>query len=232
MKAMWTAISILCVAHMLALVGTLGYLAGTGRLSRPRVEAVRDVFVMTVADQQAQEEQAAEEARTLAEEQARLARLDDANLGVEHRINRLQKQEELLRGKLTRAEADRKQLELALEQRLRDLEQASAQLQEERDLFRKELDRQAKLRSDEQFQKTISILKGLPSEQLKAELDVYMARDETEWVVDIIDALDKRTAQKLFEEYESPADLEVAADLLVRLKERGSLNLPDLKAGT
>lgn len=232
MRTLWTAISILCVAHMLALTGLLGYLAGTGRLSRPRIEAVRDVFALTVADQQAQEEQAAEKARATAEEAARLARLDDANLGVEHRINRLQKQEELIRGKIDRAEADRRQLEQALEQRLRDLERASAELKQQRTAFRNEVERQAKLRRDEQFQKTINILKGLPPAQLKAELEVYLARDDAEWVVDIIDALDKRTAQKLFEEFTTPTDLKVAADLLVRLKERGSLNIPELPAGT
>jgi len=221
LKILWSTIAILSVAHMLALLALIGYLAGTDRLDRDRVDEVHGIFVQTISQVQQEEKAAEEEAQVIADQEAWLAQLDEANMGVEQRLVRLQKQEELLKQKLARAEKDRKYLENQVMSGLKEVEKSRTALAEERATFEAEIKRQQDLMNDEQFQKMIDIMKGMAPEQLKGELDVYIQQGEMDRVVDIINAFDKRTATKLFAQYTTPEDRVLAADLLVRLKERG-----------
>lgn len=224
MKTLWATISIIAVAHMLAILALVAFLLGTDRIDRQRFDQVRSIFVTTIAQETAEAEAKAEVEKIKADEQKWLNSLDDANTGIDGRIERLEKQDDLINAKNERFNEDRKQHEAVLNNKLKEIAKQLAILDRERKAFQDEVERQKQLVQDVQFQKMVGILKGLPAEQLKTELDVYIQKGEIDRVVDIINAFDKRTSSKLFEQYQTPEDQILAADLLVRLKELGSVN--------
>jgi len=232
MKTLWSIISILAVAHLLALAGFIGFLAGTERLSRDRLEAARDLFLPTLAEEQAAFEEAAKAqdeaggAGAGAEggeptSAATGAEQHSPGGGAEQRARRFKTVDELLREREMRFEEDRKHLARTLADEYAKLEREWEELRAQRESFQQEIERQRALREDEQFRKMVEILKGLSGEELKAKFDAFLAAGDTALVVDILDAFDKRTAQKVMKEYETEEENALAADLLVRLKDRG-----------
>ena len=221
MKTLWNAIAVMSVAHVGALLAFVGFLAGTDRLNRARIEEIRSILAPTIAEAAAADEAAAAEAAQRAEVERRLASLDEPAVGVEARNVALGTTEALVRERLMRAEQDLQNLQRFLDQRMREIETARRRFEEERDAFFAERQRLIDLQGDEQFRKMVDILKGLPAADVKAKLDVYLSEGKIDFVVDILDALDKRTAQNLLKEYQGDAENAVAADLLERLKDRG-----------
>lgn len=230
MKTIWSVITILAIAHMLSLIGFIGYLAGTDRLNRDRIDAVRAIFVPTIA----------EDAASAAEEEASNETGDDADplllstdstagesgherpgAGSEDRYKRLQTVDDLLRERQLRFEKDREHLKQTLEEENRKLQKGWDDLHAEQAAFQRELDRQRSLREDEQFQKMVGILKGLSGKELKGKFDAFLADGNMDLVIDVLDAFDSRTAQKVMKEYKSDEENALAAELLRRLKDRG-----------
>lgn len=57
MKSLWSVVSFLAVVHLLALLGFLGWMYGSDRLSLERVRTVRELFAMTMAEEKKQKEE-------------------------------------------------------------------------------------------------------------------------------------------------------------------------------
>ncbi|MFG0330956.1 MAG: hypothetical protein ACF8PN_13790 [Phycisphaerales bacterium] len=221
MRTLWTALSILSIAHLLALAGFAGFLAGTGRLSRDRIDATRRLYQLTVADEQANKEAAESEAASAAEAAMYEASMNTPNFGAESRSARVQTVDQVLLDRQRRADMELKSLERYLNQRIAELEQSKIDLQNEREAFEAERDRIRQLESDTQFKRTVEIFKGLGPEGQKTVIDEYLADGRETLVVDLIDALDKRTAQNLLKQFADPDGGPVAARLLYLLSERG-----------
>lgn len=229
MKTLWNAVSILAVAHMLALIGFIGYLAGTDRLNRDRIDEVRALFAPTIAEARL----AAEE-----EEKARLAgelvdgapgatmrtvsnTMEQPSHGAGDRIAKLHTVDEMLRERENRFEKDREHLKRTLEEEMASLEKGWEDLKAARQAFQEELERQRELKEDEQFQKLVDMLSGLQGKDIKAKFDALLEQDDMALVIDLLDRFDKRIAQKVLKEYKSDEENALAADLLKRLKDRG-----------
>lgn len=221
MKTIWTAVSIIAIAHILAFLGFVGYLAGTGRIDRDRIDQVKAIFTPTIAAQQQTEADAkakAEQARIEAEKKARL---DIANPGVEARTNEFQTISQMTQEKIDRANRDLQSMQQFIDTKLADVEKREKDLDAREQAFKNEVNRVKKLQSDEQFQKTVTLMAAMKPQDLKSKLDVYLTENKTDLVVDILDALPSRNASKLLGLYQSQSDNVVAANLLLRLKDRG-----------
>ncbi len=237
MKTISKVITIVAIAHLLALIGFIGFLIGTNRLNRERVDAVRDIFMVTIPD-----EVAAKEAEVKVDEEKKQAAMmeslkDDPLLPVlypdgpdmggamglnsEQRSARMASEDELLREREMRFTKDQEHLKRTLEEENRKLQKGWDDLRANQAAFQAEIERQRKLRDDEQFQKMVSILKGLPAKDIKGKLDAFLAQKKMDLVIDILDAFDARTSQKVMKEYKSVAENALAAELLERLKDRG-----------
>jgi len=64
MKPLWNAGAVIAIAHLLALVGLLGWLGLEGRLNPDRIEAIRGVLAETAEEEEARLD---DEARLAAE---------------------------------------------------------------------------------------------------------------------------------------------------------------------
>ncbi len=226
MRTFWNVLSILAVAHLLALLGFVGFLAGSDRLNEERIETIRDLLAVTVSAETA----AREEAARLAEQEAQRAEADrppQGNPGSEVRLQQTANSEALLQEQTLRSLQNAANIETYLNNLRAEIEQKAKDLEEARAAFRAEVARQQELQADEQFAKVLETFKGLPAEQQKAHIDELLSRGNEDFALDLLNALDKRTAQKLFGEYQTPEEITLAADLLTRLKERGvSADIP------
>lgn len=77
MKTIWNILSVLAVANMLAILGFVGWLASSQRLSMDRVRGIREVLVETLpveAERKKEEEKKAEEAKVATEAAVKAAR--------------------------------------------------------------------------------------------------------------------------------------------------------------
>lgn len=170
MKALWTAVCILAIAHILALAGFAGWLHTSGRLSAERFNKVREIFAGTLAEeaqakvteatQREQEAKAAEEAAKAARPPVtaleQLVAKQQLTEKDRQDVSRLAKEVEILRSSLTRERSELDRLRQQLES---DRAQFAA--------MRKKISEQE---GTQQFQKTLGVLTTLKPDQAKATL--------------------------------------------------------------
>lgn len=222
MKSLWTALAVLAVANLLALLGVAGWLGATGRVDVQRLRDVRALFSKTVAAERAEEAaaKAAEEAEIkLAAEKAK-----EGTPPV--------RAEEQLAIRIRESSADQVRLEGVRRdvQVLRDtLERERLALDEERTRFaadrkawddmRRQITQQEQ---DEQFKKTLTTLEGLKPDKSKQTLDQLIRAGNKDQVVAYLNAMQDRTRTKVVDEF-IKTDPKLASDLLERLRTRGQI---------
>lgn len=221
MRTMWLIISTLALANLLTLIGGGAWLVASGRMDRDRVDAVREIFVITVEQQTSDEQEVERELEALADaaEEARLSKkapltaeqqlaLSSSITKVaDHRYERMVREAGDLRVSI---EADRDELErqqAAFEQQVRDFDERRALILEQE--------------GNEQFLLTVELYRSLKPKAAKAMMSSLIRLNETDMVVSYINALPKRTASKIISEFEKE-DPALAADLLERLRQRGT----------
>lgn len=232
MKTIWQVVALLCVLHVLALLGAVAWLAVTDRINRDRLAAVRELFEPTVAEEKDERERAAEVDAEAAEHAERVAALTGAGEGPRTVAERLAEGERDREVALHRAERVRAEIEnlrrfLQVEQeRIEDLREALA---EDQRVLQERLDRIEQEKNDEGFRKALALYESLPSEQVKRMFMNLMEEGEIERVVTYLEAMQPRNAGKVLEEFETEAELDHAVELTRRLRERGTELTEDLE---
>lgn len=221
-KALFSALSILAIAHLVALAGFITFLGVSDRLSRDRLEQIRSILAVTITQQQEQTERTRQAEQEAAEQARREAQTDVANAGVESRNERFRTIEQAQQEIVNRAQRDVEAINQLIELRLAEVERREAELARREQEVLDAIERDRTLAKDEQFQKTVSLLAGLKPDDLKAKVDVYLADERYDFVVDLLEALPARTASKLLALYADQTDNRLAANLLLRLKDRGT----------
>lgn len=220
MKSIWTVLSVLAVANLLALGGFVGWLKATDRLSAERLTAVRGLFVETVAQQKAKADgeaaKAAADQKAAAEKakegQPPLAASDVLNIKLEQgkadleRVESLKREVQILRETLQR---ERGQL---------DADRLA--LKKERDEFERARKIVADTEGNAQFKKALATLEGLKPDKAKTALQQLIDAKQVEQVVAYLNSMQERTRTKIVDEF-LKADPKVATDLLERLRTRG-----------
>lgn len=170
MKSLWTALSVIAIANILALGGLVGWLKATDRLNLERVNKVREVFTTTTAEDKVAAEQA--EAKKVADAKAAEEAVKAARPPVtaieqmvakdllsekdRQDVNRLAKEVEILRTSLVRERAE--------------LDRIRAQLETDRASF---LAMRKKIKEQEgtaQFQKALGVLQAMKPDQATTTL--------------------------------------------------------------
>jgi len=223
MKTLWNAVAVIAIAHLLALVGLLGWLGLEGRLNPDRIEAIRGVLAETAEE---------EEARL--DDEARLAAEALENAGASEGDGRPVSAEEQVREQNTITQMDAQ----ISERTRREAQDLRAGITRERDAVRREreeLDRLianfqrmreriAEVEGSEQFQKALSVLRGLrPGDAVTLLQESISADADSEsmlTVISYLDALPDRQRAKIMNEFvkQDPA---LAAELLERLRTKG-----------
>lgn len=221
-KLLWPAIAIVAVANLITIVGFIGFLKFSDRLNHERIDAIRTILATTITHEQQQadaDKKAAEIQAALAQKEAET---DLANAGAEARNEQFRTIEQTQQELVSRARGDQQAIFQLLALRLAEVERREAELAILKKDITDSIARDRKLAKDNQFQKTVSLLSGLKPEDLKAKIDVYLADERYDLVVDLLEALPARSASKLLSLYADDTENRLAANLLLRLKDRGT----------
>jgi hypothetical protein len=203
MKRLFTWLSVVALAQMLAVGGGLGYLWGTGRLDAEQVEHIAAILRGETDD--------AEPAPTTAPvtqpaDESYFQAIADQN-------RQIREQEEIFRRQLERQIIEAAQTNALLDQVRIELMRESEALKQERDDFEAQLAASAERANTEGFQKDLELLSSLPAKLAKTQL---MKRSEVE-AARIIGAMPKRKATKVLEACQSAQEKEWVDKILQRI---------------
>ncbi|MBX3317318.1 MAG: hypothetical protein KF902_10710 [Phycisphaeraceae bacterium] len=231
MRTIWNALSVMAIANLIALVSIVAWLVVGGRVDRDRVQRVREAFVETVAEErlrleqeeaerQAAERAAIEEARKKEGSPVPFADAMDMriqrNADEEQRLERLRKEISLLQAAIAR---EQRKIDSDLEA-LEAREKAFGAMREQIRLTE----------GNKQFRKAVSVLESLDAADAMAAMAEMLRSGDPEQVVAYLNAMQDRKRAAVLTEFIAAGQQQVAAELLERLRTRGSEPLPEQAA--
>jgi flagellar motility protein MotE (MotC chaperone) len=226
LRRVWWIISTLALANVLAIVGLIGWLAASGRINGERVEELREVFMQTVAAEDAAEEQAQIEAERAALEAAEAAKSGKPPITAEQRMEIIRDYSDLIALRTERVRRETgdlidtlmtQQARLATEREAFDREKADFEQ------MRAEI---ADLEGSEQFEKTLKIYTTVKADEASNMMRALLAAGELDQVIAYLSAMPSRTASKIISNFEDE-DPALAAGLLENLREYGLAAVPE-----
>jgi hypothetical protein len=224
MKSLWSIVSFLAVAHMLALLMFVGWLWQSNRLDAQRLSTVRELFAMTIPDA-ARAADAAREAE-LAEAEAALAeqRRIAPPVSSAARINHMSQLEEIEQRTLRRIEQEKTALRDQLTAGLARLDEREVALQQEHEAWEQSIQTQRERRESEQFAKTVRQYEAVRPRQGKEMLMELIKDGEMLQAVAYLDAMNARASSRILGEFKTPEEIRLATELLEQLRMFG---IPD-----
>ncbi|TVQ31256.1 MAG: hypothetical protein EA376_10325 [Phycisphaeraceae bacterium] len=218
MKPLWTILSVLAVANLLAILGFVGWLKISDRIDMDRLEQVRTILSETRAEQEEREADEEREAllQAAAEEQEERDALPP--LSGADQVAMRREEEQITQTRVERLRREIDDLRRTLKRERDDLDEAMAEFEAEREKFEAMRRRIQELEGDEQFRRTLALYESLPANRAQPLLQALINDGEINQVVAYLNGMQTRTASKIIERFEDPA---LAAELLERLRTRG-----------
>lgn len=219
----WAALFLLLI-HLLAAAGFVGWLAATHRIDRERLAQVVEVFELTIDQERAREQKAAQvtaAAQAVARKAARLRAVADGPQTFQDRLALEEQADELAIHRLERLQRETSDLHRQIERAKEFLTQQKAQLDEQRAAFKAFVEATTTRMQDEDFQQAVAMYEQLRPKQAKQMFQTLMDRGKTDEVVNYLAAMQLRKAAGVLKEFETPPEIQQATMLIQKLKGRG-----------
>ena len=228
MRTLWNIVSFLAIVHLLALIGFIGWLWSSDRLSVDRVHAVRDMLSVTVGDEAAA---AAESERLVRQQQAEA--LSEAMLknppvtsaAQIELISRIQEQSDQAQRRM-REEHGRLRARLDAVQQELQARQADFEAQKAAWIAAEKAEQERKL--NEQFAQVVKLLESIPAKLAKEKIRELVDSDNTHQAVAYLDAMNSRAAAAVIREFKTAEENRLATELLEKLR---TFNVPGAPGG-
>lgn len=220
MKTIWNVLSVMAVANVLAAIGVVGWLGASGRLSADRLDETRQMFALSIEDEKAQAEAEAERLATEQAEAAEAERMRVPPLSTEAVIEQQQDEEETMRQRLLRQEADLGAQREMLLQFQQALEERELKLAADREAFEAERRQIVELEESEQFRTALKTLEGQRPADAAKLLTSILGEGKRDIVIAYLDAMGERPRNKIIAEL-TKTERELAAGLLEDIRTRG-----------
>lgn len=220
-RSLWTVITVLALANLLAIAGFVGWLQTSGRVSRERIERVRQVFATTVAQEEAGVQQGEMDAKLADAAAEEAAKVGTPPLTAEQRLEAGLARDETSSQHAQRVQRETADLIATLLRERQELDRLRAEFDQQVKDFDEMRARIAREEGTEQFAKTVALYQSLKADQAKSMMQSLIRGGGTDQVVSYLNALPPRTASKIIAEFEK-GDSALAADLLERLRMRGN----------
>ena len=224
MKTIWTTLCILLLINALLLGAGVAWLVNTGRINQDRIDQIRDMLTLTIAEEEKQAQLALEieeQTRKQAMDIARLESVSDGPVTLADRLETELQGDELAVQRVERMKRDiadlRRQLRLSQEL----LAKKHQELESQQQAFDDAVQRQTKLQEDKDFQQTVRMYEQLKAKQAKQMFQELVEQGKAMQVVDYLAAMQLRKAAAVLKEFKTPDEVAQATDLLQRLRERG-----------
>lgn len=222
-KSLGITLAVLAIANLLAIGGFVGWLAATDRLSPQRVQALREMFAKTNAEDA---KEAAIKLAAAEEEQAKAKRAEESGVGqtpltAEQRLQLAAGRDELAAQHHQRIQRETSDLLRTLLDQRTELDKQRAEHMAEVKAFEEMRKAIAESEGSEQFQKAVALYQSLKPEQSQPMMLTLIRGGQTEQVVSYLNALPARLSAKIIGQFQK-TDPGLAASLLERLRTRGS----------
>ena len=224
MRAVWNAIAVLLLLNVLVLAGAALWLYNSGRLNRERIDKVLEVFRLTVEQEEAELELAAEvaqQAREVGKEQVWLESVKAGPRSVEGRMNEDRRAVELTLHLNERARRDRKAFLENMAKYRQIITRQEAELNARRQQIDRVLAEQKQRRESEDFKKAVAIHEqGKPKQTKRIFMDLIKQGDITQ-VIEYLAAMQTRKAVAVLKEFKNDTEITQARLLIEGLRTRG-----------
>lgn len=223
MRTLFTALILVLLVNALALGGLLGWLGATDRLSKERVERVAALFSNTLEEQAAldkEAEQAEQEAVALAEKAIRMEQVAGGPVTPEARLESLRRVDENQQALLKRQRVESEALKRQLDTQMKRIEERLAELDAKQKAFDEAVQARMDEMQEQDFQEAVAMLEGLPPKQAKAVMQQLLDQGSQAQVVDYLSAMQQRKAANVLTEFKQPNEVDQAADLIEKLRQR------------
>jgi len=216
-RSAWTILSTVALANLLALLGFVGWLGATGRLSGERIEQLRAIFAETVAQEQTRLTAEAAEAEAAAQRAAEEEAAARPPIDAGDRLALQAQYDAIMQQRLARARETLETMSDAMAGERAQLDADLAAFHAEKQAFEDMRSRISAIEGDAQFAKALALYSSMKPKDAAAALRVIYDRGEIDQVVAYLDRMDGRKASKILAQF-AP---ELAAGLLERLRTRG-----------
>lgn len=220
MKSIWTIVSTLALANLLAIVGFVGWLSATDRLNRERITAIRTLLAGTVSQEQAEKSAADAAAQKALVEQADAARLARPATSATDKIQQTRSAEEAQHQSKLRLESELRSLQEFLVRENDRLQGWEVELKARQSAFEAQRKALRETEGTEQFKKVLATLGGVKAKEAQSMLSELMTLGKKDEVIGYLNALDERARAKIVSEF-NKVDPAMAAELLERLRTHG-----------
>lgn len=220
MKMIAAALSAIAVVNLLALLVAGGWLWQSDRLSRERVEAVRELFRLTNAEEEALAAEAAAETEREAMLAAEEAKRNRPPMTADEQLATMSYTSEQAEISIERTRQELAILRQSLENEEAALRRQREKLQKDERAFEQRQEDLRLARESEQFEKALNLYQGLDAVAVKDIWMTLIQDGETDQVITYLAAMQTRKATEVVAEFEKE-DPTLAADLLERLRTHG-----------
>ncbi|MHC4976365.1 MAG: hypothetical protein ACYTF7_07135 [Planctomycetota bacterium] len=218
MRTIWTILSTIAIANMLALLAFVGWLVASDRLTTDRLESLRATLSETAQAEQVRLDQEADDVRRAADEAEAQLKAQLPPISSTDRLLMNDESEELARQRLERVQRETADLQRTLRDESALLALQRENLELEIDSFEAMRERIAQIEGDEQFTKTVKLYESLKADVAQQMLQELIDDNQIEQVVAYLDAMQQRSASKIISAFDDKA---LAADLLERVRVYG-----------
>lgn len=220
MKTLWTIISILALTNLLAIVGLLLWLKSNDRLDGERVQRIREILSMTIAEEKLKKEEAD---KTAADEKAKadaVAKRTGPSRPATEVIDANRENLEANQASLQRLREEIKQLQQALAKQQADVQRDREIVEATRKRVEAKEAEINKVARDQQFQQALAALEAQKAPAAKQVLQSMLTDNKREEALDYLAAMDETKRAKIMTEF-IKTDERLAAELLEQLRTRG-----------
>jgi len=178
-KSIWTILSVMAVANLLALLGLSGWLVATQRIDISRVRAIRESLQETIPQQQTREEQ---EAKALEEQQKKAeadARASKPPMTASEKVAVRLEATELDMQRLKKLQSDIEAIQTNIRLQQDKLAADRLELETQRKAFEDERVLVEGKAKDEQFKKTLATFEAIEPKQAVSTLREILGQSVT-----------------------------------------------------
>ena len=220
MKAIWNILAVMAIVNLLAIGGAAAWLNGSGRLSKERLEAVRQKFLKTIAQEKEELAAAEEEVKRKQAEEAQAKKMAQPPVTATEQIAEQRLKDDQQSQVLLRQQQDLDNLRASLMANLAKLEEREKKLADDKKAFAQERQRIAEIEGDKHFQVALSTLEGQKSKDAEQVMKAMLEQKQTDQVVAYLARMDEGKRSKVMAEFvkDGQAGPGLAADLLERLR--------------
>lgn len=216
-RSLFFIIVSLIAAHVVAAASFIAWLGISNRISLDRLEQVRDIFALTVEEQETLDKREQREAE--AEEQRQIAadRPGTPPVMGEQRLRIIQDYQEVSDQQNLQIQRETQTMLDLLSRRREALEQQETEFQKKQEAWERMRRDVTALQANEQFNKTVGIYNSVKPDVAKSMMQALIAQGDTQQAVAYLDAMNPRKSNKVIAEFQGD-DPTLAADLLERLR--------------